>query len=277
MNENSLKKLCRILVIVTAALVALCGIAYAVSAIHLYSTGGATPYAKERVSAYLLYLLPISILTVLSVIGSGILSVMTAEGERKLRGAADKRDILAKLYRRYRISAIDSRAIGGGDMAIVTDPESYGAIARERRLRKLARGIFAAVCTVFIAVALVFVLNPARYDPSEYNSTVVELVLFALAPCAAIVGGYFILSLILTKSYGTELALVKAQVASSSPKEAPLSKPDGSKNTQKLYTGIRIAVLTVAVALIVTGIAVGDVKDIIDKAIRICQECIGIG
>lgn len=279
MNENRLDKLYRISRILVTALVALCGVSYVISSIHLFYTGGDTPYALERVSGYLLYLLPVSVLTVLSVIASGVLSVMRCEGEAKLRGAADKRDILGKLYRRYRISAVDKKAIGEGNMAIVTDPESYGKIASEHKRRRVACSVFSALVGVTAAASLIFLLNPASYDPTptEYNSTVISLALWALLPAVTLVGGYFVLSGIQSESYGAELLMVKAQIASSTPAEAPITKPDGSKNTQKLYTGIRIVTLTVALALVITGIATGEVVDIIDKAIRICQECIGIG
>ncbi len=43
----------------------------------------------------------------------------------------------------------------------------------------------------------------------------------------------------------------------------------------KNYT--RKGLLIAAVALIVVGLSQGDIRDIKNKAIRICYECIGIG
>lgn len=40
---------------------------------------------------------------------------------------------------------------------------------------------------------------------------------------------------------------------------------------------IRRVLIAVAVVLIVTGVLRNDVKDVMNKAIRICYECIGIG
>ncbi len=40
---------------------------------------------------------------------------------------------------------------------------------------------------------------------------------------------------------------------------------------------IRIALIAVGVFLVVFGVNKGDYYDIMNKAIRICYECIGIG
>ncbi len=40
---------------------------------------------------------------------------------------------------------------------------------------------------------------------------------------------------------------------------------------------IRIAVLAAAVALIAAGLANGEAQIVLEKGIRICLECIGIG
>lgn len=40
---------------------------------------------------------------------------------------------------------------------------------------------------------------------------------------------------------------------------------------------IRIAVLTAALCLIILGAFNGSMRDVLDKAVRICTECIGLG
>lgn len=279
MNAEKLSKLRRAAGAVCAALIALCGISYIVAAVHLYYTGGAKPYSADSVGRYLLYLLPISALTVISAALSGVLSVISDDGKAKLRGAADTKAVLGKFYRRYRVTAIDRRAIGAGNMALVTDPENYGKIVREMRLRRIAVTVFALTCALVIGGALIPLLSPSSYNPSSdaLNSTVITLALWSLPPAIAVIGGSLILSDILNKSFRSELDMIKSLVASSSPSEAPITKHDDGKLTGKIYTGVRIAVVIAALSLIVTGIVTGDVENIIDKAVRICQECIGIG
>lgn len=51
----------------------------------------------------------------------------------------------------------------------------------------------------------------------------------------------------------------------------------GRKEVHMQKNGIRVLLLVVAAALIAVGIAGGGAWDVMNKAIRICFECIGIG
>ena len=279
MNSEKLLKGRQIVSVVCAVCVLLCGASFAAAAIYLYMTGGNTPYTVESVSQWLLYLCPVYILTILSVIASGVLNVLCGDDGAKLRGAADKRDVLGKLYRRFRVSAIDRPAIGKGDRALVTDPDTYARLERENIIRRVSAAVFGVLCAVVIGLTLIPLLSPSSYNPSSdaLNSSVTTLVLWALNPVVAVVGGSLVVSEIFARSYSSELELLKALIASSSPAEAPLNKPTDSTTTARIILAVRIVVILVALALIITGIATGDVENIIDKAIRICQECIGIG
>ena len=279
MNDDRKRNIRRILEIACALLAVLCGLSYAIAAIYLYKSGGDTPYTAESVGRALLYLLPISILTLISIISSGVLSVIWSEQAPRLRGSTDTRAVLGKLYRRYRISAVDMHSIGHGDMALITDPDNYSKIAREGKRRAIARLVFALLCLTVICGALIPLLSPSSYDPSSsmLNATVIKLVLWSLTPTAVLIGGSLMLSDLTDKSYRAELEAVKSIIASSSPADAPITKLSDKDLRQKLYTGIRITVIVAAVSLITVGIVTGDVENIIDKAIRICQECIGLG
>ena len=46
---------------------------------------------------------------------------------------------------------------------------------------------------------------------------------------------------------------------------------------EKRRTKIRIAVLLAGVAFLAFGLARGEFSDVLQKAMRICLECIGIG
>jgi nitrogen fixation-related uncharacterized protein len=50
-----------------------------------------------------------------------------------------------------------------------------------------------------------------------------------------------------------------------------------NKTANKKMILIRIAIIAVALVLLVIGIRGGDYVDVMNKAIRICYECIGIG
>jgi hypothetical protein len=45
----------------------------------------------------------------------------------------------------------------------------------------------------------------------------------------------------------------------------------------KLFLGLRIALLVVAVGIMVYGFFAGGTNDVLTKAINICTECVGLG
>ncbi len=77
MNEevknNKITRLSTVFSLITAILAVLSGAAYIFAACHLYFTGGDNPYTRERVGEYLLWLLPISLLLLISVIATAFL------------------------------------------------------------------------------------------------------------------------------------------------------------------------------------------------------------
>lgn len=49
------------------------------------------------------------------------------------------------------------------------------------------------------------------------------------------------------------------------------------ESNPRLVYSIRIALLAVAVSFLVLGIVNGGARDVFNKAIRICMECVGLG
>lgn len=56
--------------------------------------------------------------------------------------------------------------------------------------------------------------------------------------------------------------------------DAPLPPPRVSPRGQML---VRVGLLVAALALITLGICNGSMQDVLEKAVRICTECIGLG
>lgn len=60
----------------------------------------------------------------------------------------------------------------------------------------------------------------------------------------------------------------------------PLEEKDRKEpfsNKRKALWGVRIGLVCLAVLLIAAGFFNGSVMDVLQKAIRICAECIGLG
>lgn len=54
-------------------------------------------------------------------------------------------------------------------------------------------------------------------------------------------------------------------------------KSDISHISDKQIRMVRIGMLAAGLGLVIFGISQGDFSDVMNKAIRICYECIGIG
>ena len=262
--------------LVCAILSMLTALSYIVAVYHLYLTGGDTPYTAERVGAYLLVLLPLSVLTVVSVVFSGVLSVKLNPPSQKLRAIILPKVAMQKLYRRYRISAINRRGKGSGDKCLIATPEEYDSIAVNHRTRLITNVVFTAAVAVIIAVALFPILDMSAYTVDDLNGSVIRAFLWSLAPTAAIIGGVFTVTSIFDKSFLREIDQLKALIASTTPSDVPLSR--SYEKEKKLFHRITGFVLMgVAVAFIAVGVANGDLVSVIKKAVAICTECIGLG
>ena len=94
------------------------------------------------------------------------------------------------------------------------------------------------------------------------------------------------------KTYKIEINALKSEIASPSEDASPIKKGvwgsaiDVWKSiktffektrSEKTTFYIRIALGVVAVGLIVWGICNGGMQDVLEKAITICKQCIGIG
>ncbi len=91
MNEKKhdrLKAAQRILPIITSVLAVLFGIAYIAAAAHIFFTGD---YTRARVGEHLLWLLPITVLLICSVIASAVL----CHGEKEPKGTRERTKLTA--------------------------------------------------------------------------------------------------------------------------------------------------------------------------------------
>ena len=84
-------------------------------------------------------------------------------------------------------------------------------------------------------------------------------------------------------SYDKEIKAIKGAMAEK--KSAPVSinasasekKTISDKTKKIILISVWCTVFAIAIVLLITGIANGGIKAVLDKANKLCQECIGIG
>ncbi|MBQ8879894.1 MAG: hypothetical protein IJY69_03520 [Clostridia bacterium] len=276
MNQEKLKNIYDKSRLICSIMAAIAAVSYIIGVYHLYLTGGDMPYSRERVGVYLLYLLPISILTVLAFISSGVLALAITSADKRLKAIITPSVSMRKLYRRYRISAFGKTGKGKGDKCLIATPEVYDSITSHHRTRVVANIIYATVNFVVLTLSLIPILDTSAYTLEDLDGAVMRACLFALPLVFTLIGGAIIIRWVCEKSYVRETEQLKELIATTTPTDVPLTP--SYENKKRLAIGItRIAVLTLAVALVIIGIAKGNLVGVIEKAVAICSECIGLG
>ncbi len=276
MNQEKILKIHRISRLVSTVLVPLFGASYALSALFIYLGGGDCPYSRETVGRYLLYLLPISVLTVLAVALTGVCYLLLDRARERLRGIISPRSSIYRLYRRYRVSAINRKSRGNGDKCLIATPEVYDRIASFHKKRLWVNAVYSLSCFASIVLSLIFILNMNAYTVEDLNGSVIRAFLWSIPTLAVISGGAFITFGYFEKSYSAESDQLKALIASTTPTEVPLSPSHEREKTLARHVA-KIAVIILSAVFITLGIINGDLNSVISKAVAICTECIGLG
>lgn len=227
---------------VTAVLVILVAAALIVCCVSI-NAGGERPFNREIVAEYAGKIAVPGWLCLAAVI-AGLLLPGKADKAKALR---DERDALA------RYSA-----------------ELPGA-KREQRLRRIIRGVTAAVIAGLAVYPVIYYLDAAHFTVANLSTDILRGVLVALIPTAPALALVYLCGRLERASISREIALYQTNgVKPGKPLEQKQMSP-------KTMTFVRCAVFAAAVALILLGIDNGGMTDVLGKAIRICTECIGLG
>ena len=149
---------------------------------------------------------------------------------------------------------------------------NHTGIARQRQVRKSAR----AVCALLCAAAFV----PAIAALCDYDFFTVDNLTPALlrVVTALVIGSIlsgvllFVLSVIERRSAVREIEWTKVALS-----EFKKSDEEVTPNNDNKIKTTRLVLVGVACALIVIGLTQNGFYDVLQKAIRICTECIGLG
>ena len=248
--------------IVLSVLLCLTAIAFVVSSVHLYSTGGDMPYSRESVGEYFANIAPLTFITLISVIGGGVFSLIYHKVTEQ-KTAPMLRGIIEKM----------SRRLPEGRTS-----ESYKTAKKaERKHRRTLLFVSLGISALFAVIALICVCNPARYTIENVNTDIAYSVLIAGAAAVGILASLFVKSIFDERSYQREFELVK--------KEMKLVAQNGDladDTLAQLGEGhakmiVRLAVIAIGITFVVLGIFNGGMADVLGKAVRICTECIGLG
>ena len=251
----------RIIAIATSVCGVLTGIAFIIAVAHLYFTGGDEPYSRERVGEYLVWLMFPSVITLALVI-TGIVyniknGVTDVEGTKRTNS-----ELLKSFEKRYTLDSFDQ--------------ETITAINAEKKRLTMLNVSMHSVSALLFVFSFVYLAFLSDYSVENLNAAVIAALAVSL-PLAAI--GLAVQAFRIyqeEKSAAFRLDIMKSYIKNNgAPK---VVKAEGAADAKTDYTVyVKYAILGLSVLLIILGIFNGGMADVLEKAVKICTECIGLG
>ena len=255
MQKNKL--IDKLFLIVVSILTILIGIVFIVQVLRIYY-GNNGDYTFDICGKYLLEMLPIMIIWILSLVFSSVYFNLKRSSNKSV----------AKVTYAYRYKFYES-------MYVIDESfkNEYDFINKEKKKRKIALIINVVVLVICAGMSLGYLLNVKHFDSTgDLSKQAIDMGI-CLLPWVVISFGCLICTTIYEEfSYKKCIDVIKVFIKNG--KKEVIKKDN---NEQKIINVLRVTILTISIVLIIVGIFDGGAMDVLQKAINICTECIGLG
>lgn len=245
-----------------------------ISSCYSIYKSGQSPFTRESISvAFSGIAVWVYITISLVIVGAG-LAILLPEKEKKLKGERSLSVLVRKFADRVDIDKLDSGL--------------KESINKERKARSIMRYVRIALIFLSATLPLIFLLNPANFPAvsGEYNAEILHGMLLYLAFLSPMIVYEVVYTVLCDLSLGREYEHLKKAIAENGISEItpePATSAVGKAiafvkgNEKPITLGVRIAFVGCAIVFIIIGIYNGGMADVLNKAIKICTECIGLG
>lgn len=266
-EKRTLRLVCGV---VLSVLTVLIGALFIIQSQRIYRSAADTPYTREKAALALAQIAVPAILWICAVIATWIVWLIFPPTKEKPKAKISDGKLLNRLKNRL--------------------PEGMrsATIEKEENSRIIAWIGCAACCVAATVLTGLCVWNKNNYVPAGDNFNPMRDMLAMLPKMLAPVLVAF--AVLVATAYYTdyskkrELAEVKRLLADNkgAPKPTPKSAEKtarklSEKGEKKLLLYSRIALVTLGGALVIVGCFNGGAREVLEKAINICTECIGLG
>ncbi len=141
----------------------------------------------------------------------------------------------------------------------------------QRRLLMAGRGLF-ALCMVPV---LIYLVNPAHFPQDDTEGMFIGLLRVFLPWTAAALAALAVTSALREKSVLRETQAAMEQLKTE--RAAGEGTVSGPVDPPKKSGALQAVLIVAAVFFILMGVLNGSARDVINKAIAICTECVGLG
>ena len=259
MDKN--KKISKILLLLVSIQTIIMGILFIVQILRIYFLNNKV-FTSEICLRYILQILPVIIIWIILIVLSYIYFKKSNSKDND-KSKLTKMGVL-KLYD-YMCPKQNGDELD----------ELYASLKKENKKRNIALIINIVIIMICSLMGLMYLLNVKHFDSQGDLTLQAIQMTIHLIPWVII---SFISSIIyliyIEKSASVSIDVIKTIISLKGKNIVNYDMPN-KKNTKLLV--VRLAIIGVALCLIIHGIINGGASDVLQKAVNICTECIGLG
>ncbi len=259
--KNKWNKTYKIVTIVITVISILMGIAFLVQTLRIYAAKNDPLYSRDIVGNHLLQILFVIILWIIAVIAGVVFAFLSHPNDSKLVKTTN----IIKLHNLMKLlPELDE-----------TD-ENGQALKKELFKRKIAWYICLALLAVCLLMSSLYLFNVKHF---EYNGNPTEQIKnMVLHVLPWIIGGLVVLSIgTIYEEFCAKRAIPYAKSLLSQNGKIEKKVMVESKKKSLALNITRGVIVVAAITLIIVGALTGGADGVLQKAINICTECIGLG
>lgn len=262
MIKDKMKSIKLIYGIVMAALLVISGACLIVSCVGIYRMGG-SPFSRESVAAaFSKICIPVYVTLAWLFVGV-VLMIIFPDEIIKPKAQRDLGVTYSKLADKIDFSSDDARIV------------ELKKAEKTRKIIKIAAISLAVVCVIVSCVITVLIV--LDNEIALANKTVTKCALISLPMMLVSLGFGVAAGYIADRSYNKSIALAKSMIAEKVAVNTGKKKASDDKKSEKILLFVKLGIIAIGVILLVLGICGDGIKGTLEKAIRICTECIGLG
>jgi hypothetical protein len=277
MSQTTIRRIHLAYGIVLSLLVITLGILLIVSCLDIYHSGP-RPFSVESVSEHFADIALPFYLCLIWALGGFVLALALPLEKSRLKAAVSPQETLRRLSTKL-------------DAAKQPD-----GIRRERVLRLVLICVNAVLYFIGATLSLIYLLNKANFPAQNANAEILNGALavginlalpFALSVALCFINKasvkreiMYVKQEIVEQSHAKiEKAIRNEVVEQGNISPAPITKEKSffAKREKEILLVVRCAVLVIGLAFVIVGMVNGGMADVVQKAIKICTECIGLG
>ena len=263
MNESKIKRIHLIYASVLSILLIAVSVLFIVSCIGIYNSGD-RPFTRESIGMAFKKIASVVYIALAAIAGAIALKIALPYN-KKSKGDIPLAMTLHRLSKRCPLGMCDEL--------------ERAKIERERAVRRIITYGGAAIIALSLIFSLIYALTPGRFPYEDVNEEVATAVVIVFAFFLQSLVYALVASFYIDASRAREIGYIKeviARLAGEGTKISPMAETE-CPTKKKIVLIARCVIPAVAIVFIILGVSNGGMNDVLQKAVRICTECIGMG